>query len=125
MAYERYRDRNGVTWTIVWTHKGHTAIATVLDDADPKYDPDLGDLKAEMDPGGVQALGYDIIEGDPATDEQQRVLFIELTGKIEKLAAEHSRATSLKVTPAPEDRRSMSPFLFVGLVIAGVLLLED
>lgn len=121
MPYESYKDSNGVSWTVVWTRKRHTAIGTVLEDAQPRYDPDVGDVRAEMDPGGLQIGGRDIIEGDPATDEQQRVLFIELVGKIEDIARAHRGATMLQVSARPP----MSPALVLGLLVAGVLLLDE
>jgi len=121
MPYESYKDSNGVPWTVVWTKHGHTAIGTVLEDAQPRYDSDVGDVRAEMDPGGLQFFGTDIIEGSPATDEQRRVLFIELTEKIEAIAAEHRRNTQLRVTGSP----GMSPWLMLGLLVAAVWALDE
>jgi hypothetical protein len=121
MAYDHYIDQNGVTWTVVWTNGRHTALATVPDNAQPRYDPDLGDVSARMDPGGLQFFGQDIIKGDPATDEQQRVLFVELTQKIDALAAQHRRGTELEVSAhAP-----MSPLLVIGLLFAAAWALDE
>lgn len=103
MAYDSYRDSNGVTWTVVWpaTKKRHQAIATVMDTADPKYDPEPADITVSMAEGGLQIGGLDIIPSGTATDEQQRVLFIELIGKVEGYAKEHRRLVELKVTASP------------------------
>lgn len=124
MPYDHYTDRNGVPWTVVWKDKRHTAIATVLDDAQPRYDPDLGDLTVRMDPGGLQFFGQNIIDGDPATDEQQRVLFIELTEKIENLARQHG-GVSGHLELDVKAHRGMNPLFLVGLFAAAWLVLDE
>lgn len=100
MGYDAYRDSNGVTWTVVTpsSGKGFTMMATVLDTADPKYDPEPEDITVSMAQGGVQVGGIDIIPTAPPTGEQTRVLFTELVGKVEEYAKQHRGATSLKVT---------------------------
>jgi hypothetical protein len=98
MAYDSYKDRNGVTWNVITMANGFTMIATVLDTADPKYDPPAEDLTATMAssvPPIVQGLG------SSATAEQTRVLFTELVTKIEAWAKDHRGATSLMVTAKP------------------------
>jgi hypothetical protein len=121
MAYDAYKDQNGVTWTVGWRDGGHTAIATVLEDAQPRYEPDPGDVTAKMDPGGLQLFGAEILKGDHATDEQMRVLFIELSQKIEAIAAQHRRSTVLRVSASPP----MSPWILLGLVVAAAWALDE
>jgi MYXO-CTERM domain-containing protein len=121
MAYDRYRDKNGVTWTVVWPagKKRFEAIATVEDTAQPKYDPEAADITASMSQGGVQFFGLDIVPSDQATGEQQRTLFIELVGKIEQYASEHTRNTSLKVTPS-DDGGHWGWLVALGLLVVGM-----
>jgi hypothetical protein len=99
MAPSSYRDSNGVTWTVITAENGFTLIGSVLDEADPKYDPEPPDLTASMAQGGLQIGDLDIIKSDPPTGEQQRVLFIELVKKIEAWAKSHKGPqVSLRVT---------------------------
>jgi len=97
MAYDGYNDSNGVHWTVVTTGNGFTMLATVLDDADPRYDPPAEDLVVKMAQGGVQIGDADIVHTDPPTAEQTRTLFVELAGKIEAFAKAH-RGPVLKVS---------------------------
>jgi hypothetical protein len=97
MGYDSYRDSNGVTWTVVATANGFTLLGTVLDEADPKYDPPVEDVTASMAQGGVQVGGIDIIHTDPPTAEQTRVLFAELAGKMEAIARAHRGQALLAV----------------------------
>jgi hypothetical protein len=98
MAYESIKDSNGVTWTVITTANGFTMIASVLDSADPNYDPAPPDLDAKMSQGGIQLGDIDIVHTDPPTPEQTRTLYIELVGKVQQWAKDHRGATSLKVT---------------------------
>lgn len=99
-GYDSYRDSNGIGWTVVWpaAKKRHEAIATVLDTADPKYDPEPGDITVHMAQGGVQLGGLEIVPSEEASGEQQRVLYIELIGDIETYAKAHRSGAVLKVT---------------------------
>lgn len=117
MAYESYKDSNGVTWTVISTANGFTLIGSVLDSADPKYDPPAEDQTAKMAQGGVQLGPWDIVHTDPPTGQQQQVLFTELTGKIEEYAKAHRGGVLLKVTAKPGGGAA------VLLVILGVLYL--
>lgn len=117
MAYDHIRDSNGVTWTVIAADNGFTLMATVLDGADPKYDPPAEDQQAQMAQGGVQVGGVDVVHTDPPTGEQTRTLFTELVQAVEKYAKEHRGAVLLKVTAS-----AGTPWwLWVGL---GVLLLR-
>lgn len=98
MGYDRYRDSNGVTWTVITADSGFTMVGSVLDDADPRYDPPATDQQAKMQQGGIQVGGTEVVHTEPPTGEQTRVLFTELVGDIEKYAAEHRGAVLLKVT---------------------------
>jgi hypothetical protein len=101
MPYESYKDSNGVSWTVITTQNGFTMIASVLDSADPKYDPPAEDLMESMAQGGVQLGPVDIVHTDPPTAEQVRVIFTGLTKKIEAYAKAHRGAAILKVTARP------------------------
>lgn len=101
-GYDRYKDSNGVTWTVITANNGFTMVGSVLDDADPRYDPPAEDQQAKMAEGGIQVgSSADIVHTDPPTGEQTRTLFIELVGDIEKYAAAHKGAVLLKVTASP------------------------
>lgn len=101
MPYESYRDSNGVTWTVISTQNGFTMIGSVLDSADPKYDPPATDLMESMAKGGVQLGPIDIIHTEPPTAEQTRVIFTGLTRQIEAYAKSHRGGAVLKVTASP------------------------
>lgn len=94
-AYESYKDSNGVTWTVMSVSNGWTMVASVLDSADPKYDPAPADEMAVMPPNAMLPGG-----GIPS-EEQRRVLFIDLRNKIETYAKAHRGAAVLKVTASP------------------------
>lgn len=88
MAYDQYKDTNGVTWTIT-AARGFVFIAYVADTANPRYVPPPSDITAKMDPGGVQIGPWSFGADDAPTAQQQQTLFIELSGKIESYAKEH------------------------------------
>lgn len=117
--YNRYSDRNGVTWTVTTTPNGYTMIATVLDDADPRYDPPATDQMASMplNPSALEVQNKTIIQPDPPTGEQTRVIWLELVQKIEKYAAEHKGALLAKVTSGP-------PWGWVAAILGGLWLLS-
>jgi hypothetical protein len=112
MAYDHYRDSNGVTWTIVSTAHGWTMLGTVLDDADPRYDPDPGDLRNTMELTPINQVADHFVT---PTAEQTRVLFLGLVDKIEAFAKEHRGATSLKVTAHADQ---WTPLVVLGLLLA-------
>lgn len=95
--YESYKDSNGVTWTVMSAANGWTMLASVLDSADPKYDPPPADEMAMMPP--VESFGG--VMTPVPTAEQKRVIFTELRNKIEAFAKAHRGAAVLKVTAAP------------------------
>jgi hypothetical protein len=79
---QSYRDSNGVTWTVMQASNGWTLLGSVLDEADPKYDPPPEDVTASMPP----AAGEDLASVIAPTPEQTRVIFIELRNKMEQQA---------------------------------------
>jgi len=95
MAYDSYRDANGVTWT-VGPPTGWTMAAWVLPDASPTYVPEADDQQASMPPPTL----HGVADGAPS-GEQQRVIFLDLVKAIEGYAAEHKRNVVLKVTASP------------------------
>jgi hypothetical protein len=119
MPYESYKDSNGVSWTVISTQNGFTMLASVLDSADPKYDPPAEDLVESMAQGGVQLGPIDIIHTDPPTPEQTRVIFTGLTKKIEAYAKSHRGAAVLKVTA------SKTNWTLVALLGAGLYLISE
>lgn len=113
MPYESYKDSNGVTWTVITTQNGFTMLGTVLDSADPRYDPPAEDIVEKMAQGGVQIGPIDVIHTDPPTPEQTRVLFTGLVKKIEAYAKSH-KGPVLKVTAKPTN--------WTALVLVGAAL---
>lgn len=107
MAYDSYRDSNGITWTLIWPkkYKRHAVLATIEDGKSPRYATDPGDFQASMDRGGVFVGDLTVIEGPDATAEQQRVLMAEIIGKVEGWASKHRGETVIVVSgrdgPAP------------------------
>lgn len=93
MAYESYKDSNGITWTVLSTANGWTMIASVLDSADPKYEPPATDQMAST----PAAMGPALTPLGP-TPEQTRVIFTKLRDDIEAYAKAHRGAAILKVT---------------------------
>lgn len=112
-AYESYKDTNGVTWTVMSASNGWTMLASVLDSADPKYDPPPADeMVSIMPPNPMLPAG-----GIP-TDEQRRVIFTGLRDKIETYAKAHRGAAVLRVTAKPPSGT------FWVLLGAGLMLLH-
>lgn len=91
---QHYRDSNGVTWTVMEASNGWTLLGSVLDDADPKYDPPPEDVTASMPPAASGDLNTVI----RPTDEQTRVIFIELRDKMEAQATKLKGRAVLGVT---------------------------
>lgn len=98
MAYDKYRDTNGVTWT-VGPPTGWMMAAWVLPDADPQYEPEADDQSASMPPGygGHMTEQPDI----PPSGDQQRVIFLDLVKNIESYAQAHRANVLLRVTASP------------------------
>lgn len=115
MAYESYKDSNGVTWTVITTANGFTMIASVMDSADPKYDPPAEDFTASMPQGGVQLGPLDIVHTAAPTPEQTRTLYMELRGKIDEYAKSHRGAQH--VTLKVEEHANSLAWLALGIVI--------
>lgn len=96
MGYDKYKDSNGITWSVLWPDRGWSAMATVPDDASPRYEPPATDQEAHTPPpddvgGGVAA----------PTGEQQRVLFSQLTSNVEAFAKQNREHALLTVTARP------------------------
>lgn len=104
MAYDHYRDSNGVTWTVgppdapaTGNPPRWTMYAYVPDEAQVKYDPPPTDVMAST------PAPADFGRGIPnATAEQVRVIFTELVALIEAYARTHAGAVVMTVTAAPE-----------------------
>lgn len=103
MAYDKYKDSNGVTWTVTTVPNGYTMIASVRDDAERKYDPPAEDQMAKMplNPSALEVNNKTVIQPDPPTGEQTRVIWLELVQKIEAYAAAHKGALMQTVTASP------------------------
>jgi hypothetical protein len=99
MAYDSYRDSNGVRWTI-GPPTGWNMAAWVLPDADPRYEPQADDQQASMPPN-YDGNFTEQPGGTPPTGDQQRVIFTELTTAIEAYAKAHRGNTLLQVTASP------------------------
>lgn len=99
MAYDSYRDSNGVTWT-VGPPTGWNMAAWVLETADPRYEPQADDQSASMPPpyDGHMTEGAG---GTPPSGDQQRVIFTQLVSDIEKFAKQNREHVLLKVTASP------------------------
>src|ERR1041384_860281 len=94
MAYDSYRDSNGVRWSIPPAiGQGWTMLAYVDDAADPKYNTPPPDMTASMPEPSDAGTGV-----PHPTDEQTRVIFLDLRGKIEAYAKEHRGEVQLRVT---------------------------
>lgn len=110
-SYESYKDSNGVTWTVMSVSNGWTMVASVLDSADPRYDPPPADEMAAM------PMNQMLPNAIPS-EEQRRVIFVDLRNKIETYAKAHRGAAVLKVTAKPPGGT------FWALVGGGLLLLH-
>jgi hypothetical protein len=89
--YQSYRDSNGVTWTVMEAANGWTMIGSVLDEADPRYDPPPPDVTASL----PQPMDIGVVVRP--TDEQTRVIFTQLRAKMEEAAAAHKGKAVLQV----------------------------
>lgn len=120
MAYDHITDVNGITWTVITTPDGYTMIASVLDAADPKYDPPAEDQIAKMplNPGALELNNRQVIGADPPTGEQTRMLYLDLVKKVQDWAQAHKGMAMLKVTEKP-------PWGWIALGVIAILALGD
>lgn len=103
MAYDHYRDTNGVTWVVAPPDApatGHpprwTMFAYVPDDSQIRYSPPPTDVMAST------PAPDDFGRGIPnASAEQVRVIFLELVSQIEAYAKTHAGSVVMEVTAAP------------------------
>ena len=118
-GYEKYKDQNQVTWNIITAGNGYTMIATVLDDADPKYDPPATDQQASLplNPSALEIQNKTIIAPDPPTGEQTRNIMIDLVTKIETFAAARRNQVLLKVTAKPGAGWGTAALVLLGLYL--------
>lgn len=104
MAYDKYKDTNGVTWTVTPSEQlvatGGLSLtrlaeyqwrmmAYVPDENEVGYAPPAPDLVATMPA---------FLPGAVANAEQTRNIFVDLVGKIEGWAKEHRHQVTLRVT---------------------------
>lgn len=99
--YVTYQDTNGITWRIITTE--HNMMATVMDDAEPRYIPPATDQSVQI-----------VTQGDETRAEVERNAFQKLRDLIDTWATAHRDATGLSV------KASGVPW---GWVLLGVLLL--
>lgn len=107
MGYDKYKDSNGVTWTITPSDNlvatgglsltrlaeyQWKMLAYVADEAEVGYEPKAPDLVATMPA---------FLPGTTATAEQTRNVFVDLTTKIEQWARDHRQHVTLRVTASP------------------------
>lgn len=122
MAYDKYIDQNGIKWNIITTPDGWTMMATVLDDATPRYDPPAPDQlvkHAPTDAGALEVNNHTIVGAEPPTAEETRLIFIELVQKIEEYAGSHKPLILVRQKPP------LNPLLVVGLFAAAWLVLDE
>jgi len=91
--YQNYKDANGVTWTIL--SGANSFAATVLPDAEPRYDPEAPDV------GPVAKPSLDASATDAQVLERDRRAFSNLRGLIDKYAGENRQRVILRVTAHP------------------------
>jgi hypothetical protein len=123
MGYDKYKDTNGVTWTItpsdalvatggitltMQANYQWKMMAYVRDEDEVGYAPPAPDLVATM-PAPMP--------GATANAEQTRNIFIDLTSQIEGWAKEHRHQVTLRVTAS-----AGSGWL---LILAGAWLLYE
>lgn len=104
MAYDKYKDTNGVTWTITPSENlvatGGLSLtrlaeyqwkmmAYVADEAEVGYTPAAPDLVATLPA---------FLPGTTADAEQTRNIFTDLVGQIEAWAKDHRHQVMLRVT---------------------------
>lgn len=101
MPYDKYADRNGVKWTVITVPNGYTMIASVHDEEPRKYDPPPSDITASLplNPSALEVNNKTIIQPDPPTGEQTRMIWLDLVTQIEAYAGAHKGAVMQTVTP--------------------------
>lgn len=113
MGMDQYRDSNRVVWTIAPPDgSSWTVIAYVKDEEELAYDPPPSDIMAATPP-----LAEYQASPRPPTTEQARVLYIELTNKIEEYARQHRDRVTLRVTAHRDNG-----WIVVLLIIAAAVL---
>lgn len=103
MAYDHYRDTNGVTWTVAppdapatGNPPRWTMFAYVPDESQIKYVPPPSDVMAST------PAPPDMGRGVPnASAEQVRVIYLELISQIEAYAKTHAGSVVMTVTASP------------------------
>lgn len=92
-GYDRYKDSNGVWWTMAPPDgSSWFMIGYVADTEQRAYEPDAPNLMAKTPEPD------DIGRGVPApTPDQARVIFLSLTSKIEDFAKNHQNQVVLRV----------------------------
>lgn len=99
--YVKYTDANGIAWTIITTDRN--MMATVMDDAEPRYIP----------PATDQVTGI-VTQGDETRVEVERNAFQRLRTLIDDFAAAHRDATGLSV----KARASIPGWVWLVLLLA-------
>lgn len=131
MAYETYKDANGVTWRTYWTAK----TAAAYPDGDITYGdqpPDISVPRNKHDPDGgtfdsiINSLsslypGNPDVEDAAAVGEADRETFMRLREKIDEYASAHKGAGAVVLTVRPSKDKS-STALIVAIAIAVALL---
>ena len=87
-AYDSYKDKNGVTWTIATS--GTAMLGTVLEGASPKYVPQAEDMFVKI-----------LTPGDSTQAEVERKAFIDLREKIDQYSKDHASSVALVVSAKP------------------------
>jgi hypothetical protein len=88
--YQTYKDANGVTWTILTG--ANSFAATVLPNAQPRYDPEAPDV------GPVVKPSLDASATDAEVLERDRRAFSNLRSQIDKYADGNRQHVILRVT---------------------------
>lgn len=113
MAYDQYRDSNRVVWTIAPPDgSSWYMLAYVKDSEELAYDPPPSDIMASTPP--LEGFGR---ATPPPTAEQARVIFIELTGKIEEFARQNRSKVTLRVAAHNDS----AWWIVAGIIIVAML----
>ncbi len=103
--YKSYRDANGITWTIITAAKA--LMATVSDDAEPRYIPPATDMAQTI-------LSDDGTEVGRA--EAERKAFEGLRAQVDAWASQHTLGTGLTVRASAGG--GVPWWLWAGLALA-------
>lgn len=94
MAYDRYKDSNGVWWTVAPPDgAGWFMVGYVADEEQAAYQPPPPDQMARTP--APEDVGRGVANPTP---EQVRVIFLQLVQLIEAYAKEHRTQVVLRVT---------------------------